>query len=498
MSHCFGSLDSVQPDSAMQILNNAVKTWAWAQAAASLTPALTQLAASNIQQQQQNLRLAFEEQLKASAASQQIPSASPEQHETNGSEAANKDSIPALPASSLHASEESPARQLAKSYEAHLESLRKLSGVPTITPETSSSHASAQLQKEAQASTPVEQPSTTPVPSTLSNSALSNNLQPMQATAAAVSVDQALLREALSRAAQQAAKEAHSSSDSATNQLTSVHGMVQATPRPQSSIKKSTGTSKPASLQPEKSTRTNPQAAGDHQEKKMAETEASDPKKPPMKVKNGEKGKKSPEDEEAASSLLGLLSSLRRSYEDAIGSSIDDSVMESGATEASKTKRPRPSDAVSISTKSSRTDVSSKSVTSAETSSTKKSRQRLRRKNSGGPRPRPSELQTKLLQKAVSSQGYRPASVTDASTLSRSETSSGSSSQPNESSSSVEDSESLDKTDPSSSEESSDKDYSTPQVSQGPPRKRHKARRQVQEFTTENVLEHSKRMRREM
>jgi hypothetical protein len=89
----------------------------------------------------------------------------------------------------------------------------------------------------------------------------------------------------------------------------------------------------------------------------------------------------------------------------------------------------------------------------------------------------------------------RHKACTDTSTLSRSETSSGASSQPNESSSSMDDSDSKsDNQDPSSSEES-EKDYPVRQRNQGPPRKRHKACKEIQEFTTQNVLEHSKRMK---
>ena len=97
---------------------------------------------------------------------------------------------------------------------------------------------------------------------------------------------------------------------------------------------------------------------------------------------------------------------------------------------------------------------------------------------------------------AASNGRLRPASVTDASTLSRSETSSGTSSQPNESASSLDDSDSKsDKTDHSSSSEESEKDCPIPRRSKGPPRKRIKSLKDVQEFTTENVMEHSKRMK---
>ena len=73
---------------------------------------------------------------------------------------------------------------------------------------------------------------------------------------------------------------------------------------------------------------------------------------------------------------------------------------------------------------------------------------------------------------AASNGRLRPASVTDASTLSRSETSSGTSSQPNESASSLDDSDSKsDKTDHSSSSEESEKDCPIPRRSKGPPRK---------------------------
>lgn len=49
---------------------NPLATWAWAQAAASLTPALSQLAAANLQQHQKELQKAFEGRIQAIAQHQ--------------------------------------------------------------------------------------------------------------------------------------------------------------------------------------------------------------------------------------------------------------------------------------------------------------------------------------------------------------------------------------------------------------------------------------------
>ena len=481
-----------------------MKTWAWAQAAASLTPALTQLAASNIQQQQQNLRVAFEEQLKANAAEQlkantaeQLQSSSTEQLKATASqEPTGEDSSGSTSAASPPTSDDSPAQQLAKSYEAHLESLRKMSGASAAPSTMSSILGNTQLQRQDQAPKPPTHPLIPAVASAVPNPALSSKPQPTPSGLPTSTVDQALLREALARAAQQAAKTALPPGDSSTHPVPGIPVIVQTNRPLHASLKNSGEAPKLPPQQKAKTASSKSHRAGEQQKKKTIAT--TEPKKASTKTKKSGEDKKSPEDEEAATSLLGLLNSLRRSYEDAIGSTIDDSVLDGEETESNKKKRARPSGTISISRQSPSEQGSSKSITSSDTNSTKRSHRRQRRKIGKESLPRPSELQTKLIQKATASHGYRPASVTDTSTLSRSETSSGTSSQPNESSSSVEDSESLDKTDPSSSEESSDKDYSIPQISQGPPRKRHKARRQVQEFTTENVLEHSKLMTREM
>lgn len=84
------------------------------------------------------------------------------------------------------------------------------------------------------------------------------------------------------------------------------------------------------------------------------------------------------------------------------------------------------------------------------------------------------------------------ATVTDTSTLARSETSSRTSSQPTESSSSIEDSDSKsEKTDASSGEES-EKEVRGDIRYRGPPRKRLKSASSVKEFTAQNLAEHSR------
>eukprot|EP00980_Cylindrotheca_fusiformis_P022289 scaffold9176_cov129-Cylindrotheca_fusiformis.AAC.13 len=153
--------------------------------------------------------------------------------------------------------------------------------------------------------------------------------------------------------------------------------------------------------------------------------------------------------EEAGTILLGFINSLRQSYEDAVEEK-----------ETLPREKPKPQG--------------------------KKRAHKLHG---------PMELQCSTDYPPQSQNRTPPASVTDTSTLARSEVSSGTYSQPTESSSSIEDSDSKsDKTDPSSSEES---DFPTNQRQSGPPRKRLKANRMVKEITAQNLAEHSKRMSEE-
>lgn len=110
--------------------------------------------------------------------------------------------------------------------------------------------------------------------------------------------------------------------------------------------------------------------------------------------------------------------------------------------------------------------------------------------------PSASEPRIQSSENSEREKKYRlqPVAVTDTSTLSRSETSSRTSSQPTESSSSIEDSDSKsDKTDPSSGEES-EKESPGDMRYTGPPRKRLKTNSSVKEFTAQNLAKHSRMM----
>jgi hypothetical protein len=158
--------------------------------------------------------------------------------------------------------------------------------------------------------------------------------------------------------------------------------------------------------------------------------------------------------EEAGTILLGFVNSLRQSYEDA--------VEETETASVGMVQKPKPQE------KKRSREIADRMVLPTS------------------PRyPPPSQSR------------IRPASVTDASTLCRSESSSGSSSQPAESSSSIEDSDSKsDKTEQSSSEES-EKEFTANQSKTGPPRKRLRPNRIVKGITAQNLAEHSKRMSEE-
>jgi hypothetical protein len=200
-----------------------------------------------------------------------------------------------------------------------------------------------------------------------------------------------------------------------------------------------------------------------------------------------------PADEEAGTILLGFLNCLRRSYEDAVD------VTEQKEDSSTEEKIPAEDDGKECSSQVSTvsqgsnesddsTDVDDTKVSKGERGRKKRSldvmtpQQNLRRGSI-----EMSEREAPFRNKASTSRSGRPAYVTDASTLSRSETSG--TSNPTESSSSLEDSDSKsDKTDGSSSEES--EECQVKMISRGPPRKRMKARK----FTKRNLMEHSNRL----
>lgn len=209
-------------------------------------------------------------------------------------------------------------------------------------------------------------------------------------------------------------------------------------------------------------------------------------------------------DEEAGGILMGFLNSLRQSYEDAIEDKTslpDDRKKSQHAHDAAKNKDSNNPNPKEMPADSESRPISSKTPLAPTVSNPT---QRTG-KRSWDNRPATDASQKNNVQITptprfrsitTSHSALRPASVTDTSNVSRSETSSGdSSSQPTESSSSLEDSDS--KSDPSSSEESEKEPTWMIRRSKGPPRKRLKMYKEVKEFTTKNLIEHSKRMRQE-
>ena len=213
-------------------------------------------------------------------------------------------------------------------------------------------------------------------------------------------------------------------------------------------------------------------------------------------------------DEEDGTILLGFLKSLRQSYEDAVE---DRQVLPAkNKLAGGKSERREPVKPIPSNSNASKELEKTKSNTRTQSSKGLSNISNSTKRN--GKRPLDDRLRNEQCQQdniqitsahrfqttaASTHRTLRPASVTDTSTLSRSETSSGTSSQPAEDSSSLEDSDSKsDKTDPSSSEES-EKDCTLNKVRKGPPRKRLKASEAVKEFTTQNLMEHSKRMNEE-
>jgi hypothetical protein len=357
------------------------------QVATSLNPALSQLAGSNVQQQyQQELREAFERQLNTQAG--------PGNNSMNGSAGLN------LISSTNGTSALSPAEQLQRSYQAHLEALKAQS-----------------LQSNTQ-----EGRNDCP-PSSQNSSATSNKT------------------------------------------LVATDSNFEAT------SKKTKGNSTPTNSK--------------------TKNQISSKKKGKSKKKKDGGG-----DEEASSILL----LLRKSYEDARNNGSSSTSSDEGeknemkedtvtdlSYDATKEKKKEPKKATSNkpvvkSTSGSSSDEAKRSVENSVTARRKRSLP----STENSIKPLPSTM-------------VRPMSVvTDTSTLSRSETSSGTSSQPNESSSSMDnsdDSKSESSTSDQTSSEESEKGPSEGSLaSKGPPRKRHRTAKTAQNFTAQNLLQHSQRL----
>jgi hypothetical protein len=465
---------SAQPDPSAKILKNIYASWAWAQAAASLSPplsaqaaaslspALSQLAFSKpasvpssiieIQQQQQKdkhnqqqkeerqrkqrneehkrqLRAAYEESKKEDEQRQLLLAANEERlraetAKTTSSSSQSTSCPPQIPPSP----ELSAAQQLQRSYAAHLESLKEKEEVPSKDQLTSSP-----VDDEDKRATSAER--------TMPENKLSRN------TASKTEVLSSNAADSSSNGREDISMDIEVSSDGAKSKYTNSVQQGNEQPRP---------------------------------------TEAEDTRR---------------ETEEAGTILWGFLSSLRDSYEDAVEqktSASGNTVNNKHALEEKKKRNSSDSNPIESQT-------SSKPRPAASTGSSSTALPKVSKfVNRAGKRFFDTRLASETPQQdtvqntsAPQFQTTSPASVTDTS-MSRCETSSGASSQPTESSSSLEDSDSKsDKASSSSSSEESEKECTLIRASRGPPRKRWKSCKQVKEFTTQNVMEHSKRMSQE-
>jgi hypothetical protein len=464
--------NSAQPDSS--VLKNIVASWAWAQAAASLSPALSsQLAFSKpasvpsniigIQQQQQKdkhnqqqneerqrkqrieehqrqLRAAYEESKKEDEQRQQLEdeqrqqlAANEERLRTEAAKTASSSSQSTSRSPQIPPSQElSPAQQLQRSYAAHLESLEEKEAVLSKDQLTSS-----RVDDEDKGATLAER--------TMPANKVSRN------TASKTEVLSSNAADSSSIGREDISMDMEVSSDGAKSKYANSVQQVNEQPRP---------------------------------------TEAEDTRI---------------EDEEAGTILWGFLTSLRESYEDAV----EQKTSASGNTAKNKhaleeKKKRKSSDSNPTESQASSKPRPAVSTGSSSTASPKVSKfvnrpgKRLFDTRSAGETPQQDRIQsTPAPRFQTTSSSHRtvrpPASVTDTS-LSRCETSSGASSQPTESSSSLEDSDSKSEKTASSSSEESEKERTLVRASKGPPRKRWKACKQVKEFTKQNVIEHSKRM----
>jgi hypothetical protein len=462
-----------QSDQSLQALNSIIAQLAWAQAAATLTPALSQLAVANLQQQQ--LRVAFEEQLKAETSRMAVPEA-----------AAGAAKPPTQNASNPNIS---PADQLRQGYELHLKSLQKLAPVQ-VKPVGSADSARLQATANQHASLPA---SMNPTSKTPNNPHSAADMQQSNAT-------EIVFTSYPSAHQREADNDMKSKDDTPGNNSTETAGIKQASTDEEAgtilfgflnSLRESYRSAIEVEVDTEAQisvvekgencgARATPSNSASGRTKKSKDPvavvvsngsheksgkDSSDTVKPQVdsKGENGTIQHAIPIIPIAASTLFQkavAISGQRRP------ASVTDTSMSRSETSSGTSSQPNESS-------SSMDDYDSKSDNQDPSSSEESEKDYPVPQRSHGP-PR-----------------KRHKACTNTSTLLRSERSSGASSQPNESSSSMDDS---DNQDPSSSEES-EKYSLVPQRSQGPPRKRHKACKKIQEFTTQNVLEHSKRMK---
>lgn len=196
---------------------------------------------------------------------------------------------------------------------------------------------------------------------------------------------------------------------------------------------------------------------------------------------NGKKQQGKTKDEEAGTILLGFLNSLRGSYEDAVGDKGSTGDLSSSSQKDSEKRKKSKKRGKYSGVDKAAKQAAAKSTSVAPTTEGMSDSKEY---------PKPSGRMDSLT-RFHNSKRKKPASVT--------ETSSGSASQPSteQSSSSLKDSDSKsDKTEQnsSSSDEYDNEDAVKQERSKGPPRKRLKGFHKANEFTRENLLEHSKRM----
>jgi hypothetical protein len=463
-----------QSGQSLQALNSIITQLAWAQAAATLTPAISQLAVANLQQQQ--LRAAFEEQLKVEASRMAVPEVAAEAAKPPAQNASNPDI--------------SPADQLRQGYEAHLKSLQKSAPVQ-VKPVAPASSAGLQV-------TTNQHTSLNPTSKTPNNPHSAAGMQQSNAI-------EIVPKSILSPLQREAENDMKSEDVTAGNNATETAGTEQASADEEAGTilfgflnslresyenaievevdeKAETGVAKKGKKGGARATLST--SANIRSKKKRKDPEAT-------VVSNGSQeksGNDSSDDIEHQVDSMGENVMIQRATPI---STIAASTLFQKAVATSGQRRP----ASVTDTSMSRSETSSGTSSQPNESSSSMDESDSKSDNQDPSSSEESEKDYPVPQRSHGPPRKRHKACTDTSTLSRSETSSGASSQPNESSSSMDDSDSKsDNQDPSSSEES-EKDHPVPQRSQGPPRKRHKACKKIQEFTTQNVLEHSKRMK---
>jgi hypothetical protein len=465
-----------QSDQSLQALNSIITQLAWAQAAATLTPAISQLTVAKLQQQQ--LRVAFEEQLKAEASRMAVPEIA--------AEAAKP------PAQNAWKPEISPADQLRQGYEAYLKSLQKPAPPVQVKPVASAGNVGLQTTTNQHAS--LNPTSKTP------NNPYSAADRQQQSNAM-----ESVPKSSPSPPQREADNYMKSEDDASGNNSTESAGTEQA------STDEEAGTILFGFLN---SLRKSYENAIEVEVDENAETGVSE---------NGKKGgaratsstsvngrtKKKRNDPEATFASNGSQEKSGKDSSDDIEPQVDSkgenrtiqsatpisplavSSLFQKAVATNGQRRP----ASVTDTSMSRSEISSGASSQPNESSSSMDDSDSKSDNQDPSSSEESEKDYPVPQRSHGPPRKRHKACTNASTVSRSETSSGATSQPNESLSSMDDSDSKsDNQDPSSSEES-EKYYPVPQRSLGPPRKRHKTCKKIQEFTTQNVLEHSKRMK---